>query len=1195
MQHKSLFAALLCGALCLTACLKNEESPSVTLVRNAKAEELLANAAKLNAEAEATLILAKAEATLKEAQAKLQEANARLADANAEKVKAEAALVLAQAAYAQAEADLKKVEIDQEKAELQRMLEELKAQIAEYEARIAAANAEKTYWEYMKQILDKELEIALVDLQAELLRAQADLVAAQSAYNDAIRAAEQVEHQAEIDAADQAAAERQALRDKVEELLGKYYAAAAELLDIEHDLIHEQMLITEAEEGIATANEIKGEMIEYNNREIARLQKVVDYLKSLEGADPEDLKDQLTDLFIAIDEQDKKVKAAEEAYYEVFDQMALNAPNEAGDTPGYVTYTYTEKFFNPDTSTYIDVDGDGYGDVTYPVLYDLPMYNDYQEYDENGDPTFYHGFDWYGSLFDEDGVYYEYYAAYDYNYATGDYDNIEFYELYNYFWGYTGYVGMKETPVRYPALGEGISFDEREPYTNIDTYQFFPLEINREGYQAYTDFLNAALNAEVDQIIADENVWIDGQIEALTSVKEKYQAFLDTESVAYQKMDEKIENTVDQFITDYEALKAKIDEYNAGMNEYIKTYEIDNNVERTEALIAYKDAADAWQKLIDEKPANLESDVTTAALKIIVGALALAVAEQQKEDFENNEGGAYDNWQYDLANAKIDAGNAEGYYNAGMTDLNNAQSAYDLAKKAYDTQVELFDKATETYYTAMQNYADAYELWAAAGWPSPDPLEDAVTATWNAYMIAWTAQSDANTALAPLQSAMVTAEADLEAAKAAVYGPDGTGETSGLLYDFNQAKEELQKQLDVYPKSFDDKIAECEKFIADSEAEFNAAKEANDAYDAKIQAAEDAKTAAFEAWKKVAGDDAKMTELNNLLTDIYTSVAALGDPVYDLLFKYGVISSMDWGYDESDLPYIFDNSEALEYAYYAPWASYLASDFDPEEYVKELIWEAGYEYFSNWIPSAAWNLFQQGTENSDYFWSDPDAIDYSFVDWDWDVNDMFNYMGQSPMGIWFMCNLLNGSFADGSMDNAVLYSEYLSVDGIAALIEDYDVVYRQDVIDYYEEARDYNIACNNIVMTEVDDILQYEDVYKAAIEELNALAEQLPDLQIAWWEESLAFTALQDEINQLYFVEFADAKDLADRIAQYEQDIKDLEDENADWSAITEMEHALTKLKGIYELDQVEYEVKKAICEDLKAEFEAAFAELKGE
>ena len=75
MQKKSLLVALFCGALCLTGCLKNEESASVAQVRIAKANELN-SIAKLNeAKAAAEAVYAQAELTIANAEAKLNAAH----------------------------------------------------------------------------------------------------------------------------------------------------------------------------------------------------------------------------------------------------------------------------------------------------------------------------------------------------------------------------------------------------------------------------------------------------------------------------------------------------------------------------------------------------------------------------------------------------------------------------------------------------------------------------------------------------------------------------------------------------------------------------------------------------------------------------------------------------------------------------------------------------------------------------------------------------------------------------------------------------------------------------------------------------------------------------------------------------------------------------------------------------------------
>lgn len=107
MKKKLMMVAVLLGALSLGACVDNDESASVTAVRNAKAEQLKGLAALANAQAEATKVTAEAEAALKNAKAEYQkemteEAKQKFAvkieqiKANAEKAIAAAKLEAAQ-------------------------------------------------------------------------------------------------------------------------------------------------------------------------------------------------------------------------------------------------------------------------------------------------------------------------------------------------------------------------------------------------------------------------------------------------------------------------------------------------------------------------------------------------------------------------------------------------------------------------------------------------------------------------------------------------------------------------------------------------------------------------------------------------------------------------------------------------------------------------------------------------------------------------------------------------------------------------------------------------------------------------------------------------------------------------------------------------------------------------------------------
>lgn len=87
-----MMVAVLLGALSLGACVDDNESASVTNVREAKAKQLTAMAALDNAKAEAELIAANAEKALKEAQAEYQKALAAASQQQTEEAKAKFAI-----------------------------------------------------------------------------------------------------------------------------------------------------------------------------------------------------------------------------------------------------------------------------------------------------------------------------------------------------------------------------------------------------------------------------------------------------------------------------------------------------------------------------------------------------------------------------------------------------------------------------------------------------------------------------------------------------------------------------------------------------------------------------------------------------------------------------------------------------------------------------------------------------------------------------------------------------------------------------------------------------------------------------------------------------------------------------------------------------------------------------------------------
>ena len=154
MKKKLMMVAVLLGALTLGACVDDNESQSVTDVRNAKAEQLKSIAAMNNAEAQAKLVYANAEAKLKEAEAALKQAQADKEAAEA-KIKDLEAKLAADSYNAKLAAELAKAE--QEKAAADAAIASIKGEAEKYQLQLQARIAE----------LQKDLLVAQGKLTAE--------------------------------------------------------------------------------------------------------------------------------------------------------------------------------------------------------------------------------------------------------------------------------------------------------------------------------------------------------------------------------------------------------------------------------------------------------------------------------------------------------------------------------------------------------------------------------------------------------------------------------------------------------------------------------------------------------------------------------------------------------------------------------------------------------------------------------------------------------------------------------------------------------------------------------------------------------------------------------------------------------------------------------------------------------------------
>ena len=148
MKKKLMMVAVLLGALSLGACVDDNETQSVTDVRNAKAEQLQARADMNNAEAEAQKIQADAEAALMTAKAEAQKAAAAKVNAEAETIKKRTELVELQKEAAGLENDAAKIENKRKQVELETALANLEVTKKQAEKDLAELAARMEHGEH---------------------------------------------------------------------------------------------------------------------------------------------------------------------------------------------------------------------------------------------------------------------------------------------------------------------------------------------------------------------------------------------------------------------------------------------------------------------------------------------------------------------------------------------------------------------------------------------------------------------------------------------------------------------------------------------------------------------------------------------------------------------------------------------------------------------------------------------------------------------------------------------------------------------------------------------------------------------------------------------------------------------------------------------------------------------------------------
>lgn len=251
MKKKFMMVTLLLGTLMLGACVDDNETASVSAVREATAKQLKSVAAMNRAEAEASKTLAAAEVALLQAKAAAEKANAEYSKAMTEQRQKAAELLELQKEGTSIDNQKKQAELEKQLAELEKTKLNAQKQLADIEAQ-------------MKQ--------AEMNAQAALMRAQKDLLAAQQELLDVEERLAAAKTQAERDAI-------LAERDELQRLAANYSEAAFNLLTAKRDYNRAVSTLVGLENGLVTAQQAKEKAIIDNNNLIAQYKVFIEAYK----------------------------------------------------------------------------------------------------------------------------------------------------------------------------------------------------------------------------------------------------------------------------------------------------------------------------------------------------------------------------------------------------------------------------------------------------------------------------------------------------------------------------------------------------------------------------------------------------------------------------------------------------------------------------------------------------------------------------------------------------------------------------------------------------------------------------------------------------------------------------------------------------------------------------------------------------
>jgi hypothetical protein len=667
-------ASLLLLIAVLGACVENNESQSVTDVRNAKAEQLKSVAALNNAEASAKQILANAQAALLAAQAEAEKANAAKAQADAEYTKKQIELLELQKEAQTIANKQKQAQLEQELLALETAKKQAEATLAQI-----ADNMKK-----QEQTAAKELAA----LQLDIAKAQQAIVD----YEKGIATAA-------------TAAEKQQLLD----LTSAYASAVQNLINAQSTLQNYQANLVSMQNYLTTAQEAKEELVADKTAEISLKQaKIESYKKYLNYTENHD---ELLTQKAAL-ENDNLVK--EQNYYTLLQDYELyeidnTAMNEAGDA------IYEDPFFIFINSGKVSIGKDDNGDNIYTTPELVVKHID-------GEMI---------SIPDYENAYLRWVYAY-YNSETGlydyEYDNPrldEFgYEIpYAYSYQYYDYPLIAEFQ-GYKAVSTSVSHELK---IDDSDYSIYLGENKTEivGNWKYDDIRKVEI--EITKTQKEEAEWLKSRKDELTNLQAAYSSndgkvklIPETDDDANFKYDaqEKLITKTILSVTDSASYYYK---------KYTETDETKEPLKKKEYLDRFNVNSDK-ERILEDKIESVTQEI--AGLEANIKALATAwdycenfdthMAELQKKVDAYNEastaayvekGKKYDEYRkawvaYNEETAELDAINRllEGYYSdhMGATSINDAIKT--LEDEILVLQKDIDDVSTIESITEMIAY-----------------------------------------------------------------------------------------------------------------------------------------------------------------------------------------------------------------------------------------------------------------------------------------------------------------------------------------------------------------------------------------------------------------------------------------------------------------------------------------------------------